>query len=88
MIDVGVEEYSPTNCRLFTRLGAERSSSSDIEVVKGGQDFSGLLKLMEKHPFGQTRARRSRKALTMTDTELKLIAAAAIIGLNSMPEKG
>ena len=31
---------------------------------------------------------RSRSALAMTDTELKLIAAAAIMGLNSRPKNG
>ena len=32
--------------------------------------------------------RRNRKALPITETELKLIAAAAIIGLNRIPKKG
>jgi hypothetical protein len=32
--------------------------------------------------------RRSRRALPTTDTELTLIAAAAIIGLSSRPKKG
>ncbi len=36
----------------------------------------------------QTCALRSRSALKMTDTELKLIAAAASIGLRSRPEMG
>jgi hypothetical protein len=35
------------------------------------------------HPFTpQSSARRSRSELEMTDTELKLMAAAAIIGLS------
>ena len=34
------------------------------------------------------RALRSRNALAITDTELKLIAAPAIIGLSSNPNKG
>ncbi len=33
-------------------------------------------------------ARRSRNALPITDTELKLIAAAAIIGFSNIPVKG
>jgi len=33
-------------------------------------------------------ARRKRSALLMTDTELRLIAALAIIGLNNMPSHG
>ena len=32
--------------------------------------------------------RRRRSAFPITETELKLIAAAAIMGLNSKPEKG
>jgi hypothetical protein len=36
----------------------------------------------------QMRALRSRNALAMTDTELKLIAAAAIMGLSRMPKNG
>ena len=32
--------------------------------------------------------RRNRKALPITETELKLMAAAAIIGLNRIPKKG
>ena len=34
------------------------------------------------------RARLSRSALVITDTELKLIAAAAMIGLSRMPKIG
>lgn len=33
-------------------------------------------------------ARRRRSALPITETELKLIAAAAIIGLSRIPKKG
>src|ERR1041385_4278923 len=36
----------------------------------------------------QSSAPRSRSALVMTDTELKVIAAAAIIGLRSRPKSG
>ena len=35
-----------------------------------------------------TRTRLSRRALLITETELKLIAAAAIIGLSSRPKTG
>lgn len=34
------------------------------------------------------RARRSRSALLITETELRLMAAAAIMGLRSQPVKG
>ena len=37
---------------------------------------------------GQIRALRSRRALLITETELKLIAAAAIIGDSSKPKNG
>jgi hypothetical protein len=37
---------------------------------------------------GYNLALRSRKALPTTETELKLIAAAAIIGLSSNPKNG
>ena len=37
---------------------------------------------------GHTSARRSRSAFAITDTELKLIAAAAIIGLSRRPNAG
>jgi len=36
----------------------------------------------------QTAARRNRKAFAITDTELRLIAAAAIMGLSSSPNHG
>ena len=38
--------------------------------------------------FGYMRACRRRRALAMTVTELKLIAALAIIGLRSRPKTG
>ncbi len=39
-------------------------------------------------PTGQTVARRNRNAFVTTETELKLIAKAAIIGDNSIPVQG
>ena len=39
-------------------------------------------------PTAHKFARHSRKALLITDTELKLMAAAAIIGESSRPKKG
>jgi hypothetical protein len=38
--------------------------------------------------FDHNLTRRNRRALLITETELKLIAAAAIIGLNSKPKNG
>jgi hypothetical protein len=41
------------------------------------------------HPFPlQILARRRRSAFAMTETELKLMAAAAIMGLRRMPVRG
>ena len=37
---------------------------------------------------GHSRTKRSRNALPMTDTELKLMAAAAMIGLSRTPKAG
>lgn len=37
---------------------------------------------------GQSSTRRRRRALAITDTELNVIAALAIIGLSRMPAKG
>ena len=37
---------------------------------------------------GQSASRRSRSALAMTDTELNVIAALAMIGLSSKPNTG
>src|SRR5579883_2598321 len=39
-------------------------------------------------PFAYRRIRRSRRAFPTTDTELKLIAAAAMTGLSSRPKNG
>jgi len=40
------------------------------------------------HPADQSASFRSRKALLMTDTELKVMAALAIIGLSRIPSTG
>ncbi len=50
--------------------------------------FVGLNTDLEVAGRDQSSTRRNRKALPMTDTELKLIAAAAIIGLSRRPKKG
>lgn len=44
--------------------------------------------VLESRDEAHTRADRSRSAFAMTETELKLIAAAAIIGLSRMPKNG
>ena len=48
-----------------------------------------LRRRSERFPVATYRAsRRSRRALAMTDTELKVIAALAMIGLKSSPNTG
>ena len=43
---------------------------------------------MPPDPSDQSATRRSRSALAMTETELRLIAAPAIIGLRNQPKNG
>jgi hypothetical protein len=45
-------------------------------------------KLPDSFPRGYIEARLSRSEFAITDTELKLIAAAAIIGLSRIPKNG
>ena len=47
-----------------------------------------LLCLIAMHPYRYSFTFRKRKAFVTTETELKLMAAAAIIGLNSRPKRG
>jgi len=44
--------------------------------------------LFDKMRHGHNSSFRNRSALPITDTELRLIAAAAIIGLSSRPKNG
>lgn len=46
------------------------------------------LKIAPKAPLKLHYFLRKRNAFEITDTELKLIAAAAIIGLNNIPKNG
>jgi hypothetical protein len=47
-----------------------------------------VLRLINPEPGYSRGTRRSRKALVITETELKLMAAAASMGLSRTPEKG
>lgn len=49
---------------------------------------TGIKRLCAAGYVGRSRANRSRRALPITDTELKLMAAAAMTGLNSSPKAG
>ena len=53
-----------------------------MQSLPSGRHLSGAVKISEL--FGV----RSRNALVMTETELKLMAAAAIMGLSSNPNTG
>ena len=54
------------------------------ELFRGDGNFPRFLPLLDD----QTLAPRSRSAFPITDTELKLIAAAAMMGLKSHPNAG
>src|SRR5580658_1521029 len=65
-----------------------RKYSSRIESATAGSPRPA--KVLTRH-FGYPRSRwrwRSRRALVITETELKVIAAAAMMGLRSTPKKG
>jgi len=48
----------------------------------------GPLQIQRRFPWVQSASLRKRRALVTTDTELKLIAAAAIMGLSNRPMNG
>ncbi len=81
-------------CRRRAEHGADRPAhGKDREKGQHGDADSPLPD--EAHDTSIRRGasrhsvtRRRRNALPITDTELKLIAAAAIIGLNSNPKNG
>lgn len=57
-----------------------------ISDVRGTQ--SAFLVLMGNAAFSHSRVPRRRSALAITETELRLMAVAASIGLSSSPVKG
>jgi hypothetical protein len=62
-----------------------------VALAKAGVHLSGYGLSFEKPQNGirhHRRTSRSRSAFAMTDTELKLMAAAATIGLSSRPKAG
>src|ERR1022692_1687492 len=58
--------------------------SHEEKIINEGQDGRNFLSSAFSHNFTFL----SRRALVITDTELKLIAAAAKIGLSSKPKNG
>ena len=66
-----------------------RIDTDDVEagVFANDSDWQGFTS-WKPRAFRHSCSRRSRSALTMTDTELKVIAALAIIGLSSSPKPG
>jgi hypothetical protein len=71
--------------RLLTRLSDARADCQEAARNRA-QQASG--RNIAEHGDAHRPARRSRSALPMTDTELKLMAAAAIIGDRRRPKNG
>ncbi len=79
-------------------LGGERARMDRTQPERRAQQKKRKLpqKFRRARHFGltvgrapdQRAAQRNRSALPITDTELKLIAAAAMIGLSNTPKKG
>jgi hypothetical protein len=82
--------------RLSIAFGAKsgcfiHGHSADAVFGHGCRFFHGhvsFLIIVQGAPMNHSFAFRSLKALPMTDTELRLIAAPAIIGLSNKPKNG
>ena len=85
--------------RLVAPAQACQSVPNRVEWNKGRQKIKNRRSCLRPLPASRTKPesqpstlqrdiRRNRKALPITETELKLMAAAAIIGLNRIPKKG
>ena len=73
-----VQTHEWCRCQLLGRINSEEKQFGSPR---------GTLFITENGEC-QALARRSRRALPTTDTELKLIAAAAIMGLSNRPKTG
>lgn len=63
--------------------------SGQVQAVPGKQVLNDVRRMVgDGLRFRHIETFRRRKALPITETELKLIAAAAIIGLNRIPKNG
>ena len=78
LISVGV---AGMNSMKLARIDCSRKGKKD---EMGGASFLSVFMFRTNHSL----TFRSRKALLMTDTELRLIAAPAMIGLSSTPKNG
>ena len=81
-------------CRIGVIFGRRRPRQFHREMwvldgaTQGARHHLSLTIVDRSKASAPYAARRSRKALPMTETELKLIARAAIIGLRSKPKAG
>jgi hypothetical protein len=71
-------------------LGSLGDDQIDIFVIADGfgRQAGGPGRISDVHAHPSSRAPRRRKALPITETELRLMAAAAIIGFSRMPKNG
>jgi len=83
-LDFGPLRFEHSRCSLLCFLLCVHGTNFKSNVKGDGQECP-------PHIFGShlySLAWRRRRALVMTDTELKLIAAAAKMGLSRMPKNG
>jgi hypothetical protein len=76
--------HPPGTERGLDLIGAEMSAGG--ERHRAHEFYANVAGAVAQ--VGQRRTRLRRSALPITDTELKLMAAAAIIGLRSIPNAG
>jgi len=75
--------------RGLTEVGRDRSAEHRDGEGEGQQAVGHVLfSIGERRVQAHSDTRLSRSAFVMTDTELRLMAAAAIIGDSSSPKKG
>ena len=77
---------SPGRKETFANLANPQASGCRCPLLFGGDRDAGQRAVPPGQPHSRT-ARR-RRALAITETELRLMAAAAMIGLKRMPKAG
>ena len=70
------------------RLMLEAEQPDDVDDARHERERPSTRQNPRRQFGNHSCAFRSRRALVMTDTELRLIAAPAIIGLSSRPQNG
>ena len=85
---IGVRCVASFGAHDLARLDDGRCSHHDQRQHECSETSDHLCQYTPAHRLVYSRARRSLSALPMTETELKLIAAAAIIGDSSRPKNG